>query len=268
MLGYAGPPPGAVGDGQVRSLADASLAAVHDALSAAEGHPVVALYPAAIPEPYRHAVQVVRSSNEITNVVGVPLDLPPLAGAIASGLIANFAAGRPIDEVVAFVPRIAALLTSVGWLGSVAKLQHVPVSVKLHARSAVPGAAFVAAATGAQRRVVAASRRAPTLPLPVPTPTTQVTVAVGERGDVEPVRRALADAGWSSARAEVREAPLGERYWGTSRHVEVVAHPASATELEQLRLHTALQPCPACRLRSAGPACPFCHHALPVGAPS
>ncbi|WP_052668992.1 hypothetical protein [Nitriliruptor alkaliphilus] len=237
----------------------ALLDAVRPPLDA--GETVIALHPVWQPDPWHHDLQVVRSILQTDALIAVPVDLPPLAGAILGGLLAQAGAAREPAATIAAVEQLTSKLTSIGWLGTVSGLSHLPVSLQLHTRSVVPGSAFVAVATGAERRVVPTSRRKPALPLPLPDQSKRITLAAGDKGDLEAVRQALTAAGWWGGTTEVATTALGTTWWGTDRHVEVVVHPATAAAASaSLGPVVEGEACGRCGQRTPTDPCSFCRH--------
>lgn len=227
------------------------------------GETVVAVYPAWQPDPWLRDLQVVRSVLHTDALALVPLDLPPLAGAVVCGMLAQTAAAREPAAAIAAVGPLSGTVTALGWLGTVSGLSHLPVSLQLHTRSVVPGSAFVAVATGADRRVLPVSRRKPALPLPMPDQHLRVSVAPGDRGDLEPVQHALTSSGWWGGTTLVASPPLATEWWGTDRHLEIVLHPATAAAAS-----ASVGPlpdgevCPRCQRRTSTDPCSFCRHKI------
>lgn len=104
---------------------------------------VVALYPASIPVAHERRLHAVRSVLESDRIALLKLDLPPLGLAVLVRQlrqlsICDFSAG-----VVASAARLLSHYIHAGaLLNSVTKLDRVPVSLKSHAKSWVPGSQF------------------------------------------------------------------------------------------------------------------------------
>ncbi len=104
---------------------------------------VVAVYPASLPAAHEHRLHTVRSMLETDRLALLKLDLPPLAiGVLVRQLrqlsICDFSAG-----VVASAARLLSHYIYAGaLLNSVTKLDRVPVSLKSHAKSWMPGTQF------------------------------------------------------------------------------------------------------------------------------
>lgn len=104
---------------------------------------VIVLYPSTIPSAHERRLHTVRSVLESDRIACLKLDLPPLGVAVLVRQlrqlsICDFSAG-----VVASAARLLSHYIYAGaLLNSVTRLDRVPVSLKSHAKSWVPGSQF------------------------------------------------------------------------------------------------------------------------------
>lgn len=224
----------------------------------AAGDTLLGLHPAWQRDPWAHDLALLRVAAEAPQVVPVPLDLPPLAGSVLAGLLALLGADHEPAETLAAIGPLCSTTKVMAVLGTLAGLEHVPVSVGEHLISLVPGTVHLVV-TGAHGRVVRVRRRRLQLPLPGPSPHLGLLVAAGRRGDDESVRQTLAATGWAPRTATVEPTTLGPRWWGTDRLVEVVLYPT-----HEARVHGAMRHLPAvitcswCDRRTPRLPCVFC----------
>jgi len=131
-------PPAAV---QPLESLESSLTGMH-ALIEQHGY-VIALYPASTPGDVTRRLHAVRSVLESDRIALLGLDLPPLGLALLAQQLRQLSVCDFSPGVLASSARLLAHYIYAGaLLGSVAKLDRIPVSLKSHAKSWVPGAQF------------------------------------------------------------------------------------------------------------------------------
>ncbi|MFJ5609642.1 hypothetical protein ACIQCJ_09675 [Streptomyces sp. NPDC093221] len=217
------------------------------------GH-LIALAPAEPADPARRRMHTVRSALEADRIAIVPSPLPPLAIALLAEQLRQLSGTDLGPGVLAGAARLLTYyLHSGALLGSVAKLDRVPVGVGAHVKSLVPGRHF---AVVAHPEPYLAEAEPGTVP---PGPGYQTQLAVAGKG-VDPawVTGPLA-SGWHAQ--HLREVPLptdSPRWWGTSRLVEFTAYIADVGMLYQLVTSVRRDTCTWCGLEVIGDQCLFC----------
>lgn len=219
----------------------------------AYGH-VVALAPADPADPARRRLHTVRSALEADRVAIVPVALPPLACTLLGEQVRQLAGTDLGPGVLAGAARLLTYyLHSGALLGSVAKLDRVPVSVGTHVKSLVPGRHFAVLAHPEPYLAEADPDKVP------PGPGYQTQLAVAGKGlDPGWITGPLA-AAWHTA--HVREVPQptdAARWWGTSKLVEFTAYIADVGMLYQLVTSVRRDTCTWCGLEVIGDQCLFC----------
>lgn len=224
----------------------------------AYGH-LVALVPPEPDQPARRRMHVLRAALETDRVAIVPADLPPLAGALLAEQLRQLAGTDLGPGVLAGAARLLSYYLHAGaLLGSVGKLDRVPVPVGAQLKSFVPGRNFAAFAHP-EPSLTEAGADPKSLPAG-PAYLTQLAFAPGASGSPDPawVTGPLARA-WRSQ--HVREVPLppdSAAWWGTGRLVEFVAYIADVGVLYQLVTSVRRDRCPWCGLDVIGDQCLFC----------
>lgn len=214
---------------------------------------VVALYPASIPVAHERRLHTVRSVLESDRIALLKLDLPPLGLAVLVRQlrqlsICDFSAG-----VVASAARLLSHYIHAGAvLNSVTKLDRVPVSLKSHAKSWVPGSQFGVLANPEPQLIKIGNGE-----LAGPEFGTQLLVGKGQLSS-DWVTETLAPA-WKVQ--GVQEMPLladSPRWWGTSKMVEFAAFLPDISVLYQLVSSVRREVCSWCGLELIGDRCGFC----------
>lgn len=224
----------------------------------AYGH-LVALVPPEPDQPARRRMHVLRAALESDRVAIVPVDLPPLAEALLAEQLRQLAATGLGPGVLAGAARLLSHYLHAGaLLGSVGRLDRVPVPVGAQLKSLVPGRNFAVFAHP-KPRVAAVDGDPESIP-PGPGYLTQLAFASGSGGSPAPawVTGPLARA-WRSQR--VRQVALpsdSARWWGTGRLVEFAAHIADVGVLYQLVTSVRRDRCSWCGLDVIGEKCLFC----------
>jgi hypothetical protein len=215
---------------------------------------LVALAPADPADPARRRMHTVRSALEADRIAIVPLALPPLACALLGEQLRQLAGTDLGPGVLAGAARLLTYyLHSGALLGSVAKLDRVPVSVGAHVKSLVPGRHFAVLAHPEPYLGEADAANVP------PGPGYQTQLAVAGKG-VDPgwITGPLAAAWQTRHLREVPQPPDSARWWGTSRLVEFTAYIADVGMLYQLVTSVRRDTCTWCGLEVIGDQCLFC----------
>ncbi|MEE4543549.1 hypothetical protein V2S66_16400 [Streptomyces sp. V4-01] len=224
------------------------------------GH-IVALAPDDPADPARRRLHTVRSALEADRIAIVPLALPPLARTLLGEQLRQLSGTDLGPGVLAGAARLLAhYLHSGALLGSVAKLDRIPVGVGAHVKSLVPGRHFAAIAHPEPYLGPADPASVP------PGPAYQTQLAMAGTGlDASWITGPLATA-WRTQ--HVREVPLqpdAAAWWGTARLVEFTAYIADVGMLYQLVTSVRRDTCTWCGLEVIGDQCLFCATRLTRG---
>jgi hypothetical protein len=269
-------PPAAV---QPQETLESSLLGMH-ALIEQHGY-VIALHQASGATPEELAVtrrlQTVRSVLESDRIALLGVDLPPLGLALLAQQLRQLSACDFSPGVLASSVRLLAHYIYAGAvLGTVAKLDRIPVTLKAHAKSWMPGAQFAVLAT--PRPQLVRLNVAGQEPLSGPEFGTRLLVAQGPQPPSDWVTATLAPA-WKVQGAATVPLPEGSvRWWGTGKLVEFAAGLCDVSVLYQLVSSVRRETCHWCGLELIGDRCGFCAaplrepetapaRALPRGAP-
>ncbi|WP_432010546.1 hypothetical protein [Streptomyces cucumeris] len=243
---------------------DDALAEV-TALLDRQGHLVV-LYPAATPLPVIRRLHTLRAVLESDRMALVPLELPPLAVAVLARQLRQLSLSDFSPGVLACAARLLAHYIHAGaLLGSVARLDRVPVGLTSHVKSWLPGTHFAVLAHPTPRLVKAGADGV----LPAPSYGTRMTVAPGAlnshghrdgsvAGREDWVTGALAPA-WGIRDVELVEpSPDAARWWGTPKLIEFAAAIPDLSVLYQLVASVRREECHWCGFELIGDRCAFC----------
>ncbi|WP_307790657.1 hypothetical protein [Streptomyces actuosus] len=225
------------------------------------GH-VVVVYSRATPPGVEHRLRTIRSLLESDRIAFFrPDDLPPLAVAVLARQLRQLASCDLGPGVLASAGRLLTHYLHAGaLLGSLARLDRVPVDLKAHARSWVPGSQFAVLAHPEPRVVRLGT---PDAALPGPDFGTSLLVARGQLQS-DWVGTTLAPA-WQAR--GLREAPLPAEsadWWGTGKAIEFCAYLPDLSVLYQLVASVRQNPCHWCGLDVIGDRCVFCSAMPPV----
>ncbi|MFJ9827606.1 hypothetical protein ACIRSU_25075 [Streptomyces sp. NPDC101160] len=265
-------PPAAVLPGPDTRPLDAALADVRQLLDL-HGHLIV-VCPTAAPPATAGRLHAVRSLLESDRIAIVRTELPPLGAAVLVRQLRQLSACDFSPGVLASAARLLTHYVYAGAvLGSVAKLDHVPVGLGSHLKGWLPGAHFAVLAGPTPQLVRIGAGTAPAGPdgrggpdgLAGPDFATDLVLARGQLQTDWPTA-ALAP-GWQ-VRA-VQEAALPEsspRWWGTGRLVEFTAYLPDLPVLHQLVSSVRRETCHWCRMELIGDRCGFCAAPLPATA--
>lgn len=221
-------------------------------LAEEQGH-VLVVYPASLPVAFQRRLHTVRALLESERIALLRSSLPPLAvGVLVRQLrqlsVAGFSAG-----VVASAARLLAHYLHAGaQLSSVAKLDRVPVSLRAHAKSWVPGAQFGVVAAPEPQMVKIGNGS-----LTGPPFATHLAVARGQLQS-DWVTATLAPSWQARAVHEVELPGDSAPWWGTGKLVEFVAYLPDHAMLHQLVSSVLRTRCHWCGMELIGDRCAFC----------
>ncbi|MEV7725647.1 hypothetical protein AB0P15_13030 [Streptomyces sp. NPDC087917] len=254
---------------------DAALAETADLLER-HGHLVVVV-PPWLPRSTARRLHTVRAILETDRIALLDVDLPPLATAVLVRQLRQLSVCDFSPGVIASAARLLSHYVYAGaLLGTVAKLDRVPVGLKAHARSWSPGAQFAVLAHPTPHLAKLGSGRAAkggggggagagTGEVPAgPGFATHLTFARGQLAS-DWVTTDLAPA-WQVQ--GVMENPLpadSAGWWATPKLVEFAAAIPDVSVLYQLVASVRREECRWCGFELIGDRCGFC--AAPLAAP-
>ncbi|MCT9081117.1 hypothetical protein [Streptomyces fulvoviolaceus] len=240
-----------------RQPLDHSLAAVQSLIDQ-HGH-VVVVYSQAVPASVEQRLRTVRSLLESDRIALFRPDLPPLGLAALARQLRQLASCDLSPGVLASAGRLLTHYIHAGaLLGSVTKLDRVPVDLKAHAKSWVPGSQFGVVAHPQPQLV----RIGPGATLAGPEFATSMLVAKGQLQS-DWVSQTLAKA-WSVQ--GLREVPLpaeSPEWWGTGRLIEFCTFLPDLSVLYQLVTSVRQNICHWCGIDVIGDRCVFCSATAP-----
>ncbi|MFF7367974.1 hypothetical protein [Streptomyces tricolor] len=243
--------PAVVLAGLDRKPLDQALTELHT-LTEQYGH-VVVVCSQATPEPVVRRLYTLRSLLESDRIALFRPALPPLGVAVLARQLRQLASCDLSPGVLACAGRLLTHYIHAGAvLGSVARLDRVPVGLKAHARSWVPGSQFAVLAHPEPQLV----KVAPGATLKGPEFSTWLLVAKGQLPSEW--------AGGLGTRWGVhglRETPLPAEspvWWGTGRMVEFCGYLADLSVLYQLVASVRRTSCHWCGIDVIGDRCVFC----------
>ncbi|UQS30892.1 hypothetical protein J5J01_03965 [Streptomyces fradiae] len=226
------------------------------------GH-VVALYPASTPPAHVRRLHTVRALLESDRIALLPVDLPPLGVAVLARQLRQLSVCDFGPGVLATAARLLAHYVHAGAvLNSVARLDRVPVTLKAHAKSWMPGSQFAVLANPRPRLVRLGSHGGD--PFPGPDFATRLAVARGQlAGDW--VTGTLAAAWRVQGVDEVALPAASAGWWGAGKLVEFAAYLPDLAVLHQLVSSVRRETCGWCGSELLGDRCGFC--AAPLAPP-
>ncbi|MGW1727052.1 hypothetical protein ACWCQK_29540 [Streptomyces sp. NPDC002306] len=241
-----------------RQPLDQALAAVQ-ALIEQYGH-VIVLSSAAAPAATTERLHTIRSLLESDRIALFDPELPPLGTAVLARQLRQLASCDLSPGVLASAGRLLTHYLHTGaLLGSVARLDRVPVDLKAHTRSWVPGSQFAVLAHPAPQL----ARVGPGVTLAGPEFATSMLVAKGQLAS-DWVTGTLAPS-WNVQ--GLREVPLpaeSAQWWGTGKLVEFCAYLPDLSVLYQLVTSVRQTACHWCGIDVIGDRCVFCSATPPV----
>ncbi|WP_405998812.1 hypothetical protein [Streptomyces sp. NBC_00829] len=214
---------------------------------------VIAVYPATIPLAHERRLHTVRSVLESDRIACLKLDLPPLGVAVLVRQLRQLSVCDFSPGVVASAARLLSHYIYAGaLLNSVTKLDRVPVGLKSHAKSWVPGSQFAVLANPAPQLVKVGSGE-----LAGPEFSTQLLVGKGQLQS-DWAASELAPA-WQAQGVQETALPSDSpRWWGTSRLIEFAAYLPDISVLYQLVSSVRREVCIWCGIELIGDRCGFC----------
>ncbi|MFF5437127.1 hypothetical protein [Streptomyces achromogenes] len=243
--------PAVVLTGLDRGPLDEGLAGLHR-LTEQHGY-VVVVCSEATPEPVVRRLHTLRALLESDRIALFRPALPPLGVAVLARQLRQLASCELSPGVLASAGRLLTHYIHAGAvLGSVARLDRVPVGLKAHARSWVPGSQFAVLAHPEPQVV----RVGPEATLNGPEFGTWMLVAKGQSHSDW-----VAGLGTRWGVHGVREVPLpaeSPAWWGTGRLVEFCGYLADLSVLYQLVTSVRQTRCHWCGLDVIGDRCVFC----------
>ncbi|MFF5250695.1 hypothetical protein ACFY4K_01350 [Streptomyces leeuwenhoekii] len=214
----------------------------------------------AVPVAVERRLYTVRSLLESDRIALFRPPLPPLGIAVLARQLRQLASCDLSPGVLASAGRLLTHYIHAGaLLGSVARLDRVPVGLKAHAKSWVPGSQFGVLAHPDPQLV----RIGPGAALTGPEFGTWLLVAKGQlqsdwvAGTLAPSWRTLG----------LREVPLpaeSAAWWGTGRLIEFCAFLPDLSVLYQLVTSVRQSPCHWCGIDLIGDRCVFCSAVPPA----
>ncbi|ESP97973.1 Hypothetical protein B591_20588 [Streptomyces sp. GBA 94-10 4N24] len=238
---------------------DRTLAEIHT-LVEQHGH-VLVVHPAAAPPALVHRLHAARAALETDRLALVGVDLPPLGTALLALQLRQLSICDFSPGVLASAARLLAHYLHAGAvLGSVARLDQVPVGLKAHAKSWLPGSQFAVLARPEPQLVRLSGDQDPGLKAPgFPT-----RLVVAEGGlPAERVTGALARA-WHVREVTPTKLPAASAdWWGTPKLTEFAAAIPDISVLYQLVSSVRREECHWCGLELIGDRCAFCAAPLP-----
>ncbi|HCA86917.1 MAG TPA: hypothetical protein DEQ61_16370 [Streptomyces sp.] len=215
---------------------------------------LIAVYPSSVSAAVHRRLHTVRSVLESDRIALLRLDLPPLAVAVLARQLCRLTVCDFSPGVVASASRLLAHYIHAGaLLGSVSRLDRIPVGLREHAESWLPGSQFAVVANPAPRLV----RVAPGASLDGPTFASELVMARGQAPS-DWVTRTLAPAWQVQAVLEAALPADSARWWGTGRLVEFTAAIPGTAVLRQLVASVRRSECGWCGLELIGDRCAFC----------
>ncbi|AZM55180.1 hypothetical protein DMA15_23560 [Streptomyces sp. WAC 01529] len=223
---------------------------------------VIVLCPASAPAALTHRLYAVRSVLESDRIAVVRSDLPPLGLAVLALQLRQLSVCDFSPGVLASAARLLSHYIYAGaLLGSVAKLDRVPVTLQSHAKSWLPGARFAVLATP-RPELVRLSGDGSQAGLSGPGFGTKMLYAPGQLAS-DWVTGHLAPDWRSQGVEEVRLPAESTRWWATGKLVEFAAAIPDISVLYQLVSSVRRDDCHWCGLELIGDRCAFCAAPLP-----
>ncbi|NEB76160.1 hypothetical protein G3I40_13155 [Streptomyces sp. SID14478] len=230
---------------------------------------VIVLCPQSVPDAVVHRLHSVRSVLESDRIAILRPELPPLGLAVLALQLRQLSVCDFSPGVLASAGRLLAHYVHAGALvGSVAKLDRVPVSLKAHAKSWSPGAQFAVVASPQPQLLRVTGTETPG----GPSFGTRMFYAAGQQS-TDWVTGVLAPAWRVQGATETRLPAESPRWWATGkgahpgRIVEFAAAIPDISVLYQLVSSVRREECRWCGLELIGDRCGFCSAALAADAP-
>ncbi|MEV6960139.1 hypothetical protein AB0M97_13230 [Streptomyces sp. NPDC051207] len=226
------------------------------------GH-VVVVYSAAVRPAVERRLRTVRSLLESDRIALFRPDLPPLGVAVLARQLRQLASCDISPGVLASAGRLLTHYIHAGaLLGSVARLDRIPVTLKSHARSWVPGSQFAVLAHPEPQLV----RLGPEAVLPGPEFGTWMLVGKGQLQS-DWVTGTLATSWNVQGLRETALPAESARWWGTGKLIEFAGFLPDLSVLYQLVTSVRRGVCHWCGIDVIGDRCVFCSATPPDHGP-
>lgn len=223
------------------------------------GH-VVVVCSQAVPAGVERRLRTVRALLETDRVALFQPPLPPLGLAVLVRQLRQLASCDLSPGILASAGRLLTHYIHAGAvLGSVTHLDRVPVDLKAHARSWVPGSQFGVVAHPAPQLV----RIGPEAALTGPEFGTWLLVAKGQQA-ADWVTGTLAPSWQVQGLREMALPAESPHWWGTGRLTEFCAYLPDLSVLYQLVTSVRQSTCHWCGMDVIGDRCVFCSATPPV----
>lgn len=223
------------------------------------GH-VVVVCSQAVPTGVERRLRTVRALLETDRVALFQPPLPPLGLAVLVRQLRQLASCDLSPGILASAGRLLTHYIHAGAvLGSVTHLDRVPVDLKAHARSWVPGSQFGVVAHPAPQLV----RIGPEASLTGPEFGTWLLVAKGQQA-ADWVTGTLAPSWQVQGLRETALPAESPHWWGTGRLTEFCAYLPDLSVLYQLVTSVRQSTCHWCGMDVIGDRCVFCSATPPV----
>ncbi|MFJ8755125.1 hypothetical protein ACIREO_38350 [Streptomyces sp. NPDC102441] len=220
---------------------------------------VIAVYPKSIGPAHERRLHAIRSMLESDRIALLKTDLPPLGVAVLVRQLRQLSVCDFSPGVVASAARLLTHYIHAGaLLNSVARLDMVPVSLKTHAKSWLPGSQFAVLAGPSPQLV----RIGPAAEPPAgPAYATQLLVAKGQLTS-QWVQQTLAPA-WGVQAIQECALPSGSpHWWGTGKLVEFASFLPDISVIYQIVSSVRRENCHWCGMELIGDRCGFCSSPL------
>ncbi|MDN3028170.1 hypothetical protein [Streptomyces sp. S.PB5] len=242
-----------------REPLERSLGRIHG-LVEQYGH-VIVVCSQAVPKAVERRLHTVRSLLESDRIALFRPDLPPLGLAVLARQLRQLASCDLSPGVLASAGRLLTHYIHAGAvLGSVTKLDRVPVGLKSHAKSWVPGSQFGVIAHPEPQLV----RIGPEAALGGPEFRTSMLVAKGQQFQSDWVTTTLAPAWNVQGLRETTLPAESAPWWGTPKLVEFCSFLPDLSVLYQLVTSVRQSSCHWCGIDVIGDRCVFCSATSPL----
>ncbi|MFE9724601.1 hypothetical protein ACFYQ5_13700 [Streptomyces sp. NPDC005794] len=222
------------------------------------GH-VIAVCPTGISPAHERRLHAIRSVLESDRIALLKVDLPPLGVAVLVRQLRQLSICDFSPGVVASAARLLTHYIHAGaLLNSVARFDRVPVSLRTHAKSWVPGSMFAVLA-GPSPQLVEVG---PAVEPPAgPSYASNLLIAKGQLTS-QWVQQTLAPA-WGVQAVQECALPSGSpRWWGTGKLVEFASFLPDISVIYQLVSSVRREKCHWCGMELIGDRCGFCSSPL------
>jgi hypothetical protein len=222
---------------------------------------VIVVCSQAVPKAVERRLHTVRSLLESDRIALFRPDLPPLGLAVLARQLRQLASCDLSPGVLASAGRLLTHYIHAGAvLGSVTKLDRVPVGLKAHAKSWVPGSQFGVIAHPEPQLV----RIGPEAELKGPEFGTAMLVAKGQQFQSDWISATLAPSWNVQGLRETTLPAESPPWWGTPKLVEFCSFLPDLSVLYQLVTSVRQSICHWCGIDVIGDRCVFCSATSPL----